>query len=172
MPGAVVLNAGPITEYIPRPFEKPGHGFVGPQQGTTGERDNGVQFFLLERWLTETLGSVECGGCAYILDPQLIVGLSPAAMAMMKAEIVRANGMPFAVVGQANPNGAAGALHDAESVKDYHKAQKRMTDYTESLRNNATNLQVLNSDALKAINVLRSGCAGPVSLTTTNITMY
>jgi len=67
MPGAVLLNAGPITEYIPRPFEKPGHGFVGPQQGTTGERDNGVQYFILERWLTEKLGSVEFGGCAYIL---------------------------------------------------------------------------------------------------------
>ena len=30
--------------------------------------------------------------------------------------------------------------------------------------NRASNLQVLNSDALKAINVLRSGCGGPVSL--------
>jgi len=49
MPGAVILNAGPVKEYIPRPFDKPGQGFVGPQTGTTGTRDNGVQWFLLER---------------------------------------------------------------------------------------------------------------------------
>ena len=147
----VVFNPGAIQPRQQRKFNEKRHMFTGTDISHIGERDTGLPWIELCRFLAEQLATVAYGSCSHVLDRTKRDRLSQKLITVYRKEIKRIGRLP-------PPVGAAG------DRSAYRAELTSAATYTTALSKNELAVNKLNAEAAVAINLIRECVNATVEL--------